>query len=48
MKSILFLSVMNGSAWGGSEEQWFRLALWMAKKKYDELNYSCSLKIIKE
>lgn len=35
MKSILFLSVMNGSAWGGSEEQWFRLALWMAKKKYD-------------
>ena len=35
MKSILFLSVMNGSAWGGSEEQWFLLALWMAKKRYD-------------
>lgn len=34
MKSILFISLMNGSAWGGSEEQWFRLALWMAKKNY--------------
>lgn len=40
MKSILFLSVMNGSAWGGSEEQWFRLALWMAKKNYD-VSVSC-------
>ncbi|MEO5947151.1 MAG: glycosyltransferase family 4 protein [Chitinophagaceae bacterium] len=40
MKSILFLSVMNGSAWGGSEEQWFRLVLWMAKEKYD-VTVSC-------
>ncbi len=40
MKSILFISVMNGSAWGGSEEQWFRLALWMAKEKY-EVAVSC-------
>lgn len=30
MKSVLFLSVMNGSAWGGSEELWFRLALYSA------------------
>jgi len=34
MHSILFLSVMNGDPWGGSEEQWFQLALWMAKKNY--------------
>ena len=25
---------MNGAHWGGSEEQWFQLALWMAKKNY--------------
>lgn len=35
MKSILFISATNGSDWGGSEEQWFRLALWMAKEKYN-------------
>lgn len=34
MQSILFLSVMNGDAWGGSEESWYRLALWMCKQEY--------------
>ena len=34
MKSVFFLSLMNGSAWGGSEEMWFRLALWMSKNNY--------------
>ncbi len=34
MKSILFLSLMNGAAWGGSEEQWYRAALWMAENNY--------------
>lgn len=34
MNSILFLSVMNGDPWGGSEEQWYQTALWMCKKKY--------------
>ena len=34
MKSIFFLSLMNGSAWGGSEEMWFRLAVWMSKNNY--------------
>ncbi len=33
-KSILFLSVMNGAAWGGSEEWWYRLAPWMASNGY--------------
>ena len=28
---ILFLSLMNGSQWGGSEEMWFRLAKWMSE-----------------
>lgn len=32
MNSIIFLSVMNGAGWGGSEEQWYRLALWLARK----------------
>lgn len=41
MKSIFFLSVMNGSAWGGSEEQWFRIALWMAKEKKYDVAVSC-------
>lgn len=27
MKNILFLSVMNGAPWGGSEELWYRAAL---------------------
>lgn len=34
MRSVLFLSLMNGSAWGGSEEQWYQLALWMANHDY--------------
>jgi glycosyltransferase involved in cell wall biosynthesis len=34
MKSVFFLSLMNGSAWGGSEELWFRTALWMSKNNY--------------
>ncbi len=34
MKSILFLSVMNGSAWGGSEELWYQAALTTARKGY--------------
>ncbi len=34
MKSILFISVMNGSAWGGSEEQWYQAALWMSRNGY--------------
>ncbi len=34
MKSVFFLSLMNGSAWGGSEEFWFRTALWMGKNNY--------------
>jgi glycosyltransferase involved in cell wall biosynthesis len=34
MQSILFLSVMNGSAWGGSEELWYQAALWTARKGY--------------
>ena len=33
MRSIIFLSVMNGAGWGGSEEQWYQLALFYAKKK---------------
>jgi glycosyltransferase involved in cell wall biosynthesis len=34
MNAVLFLSVMNGSAWGGSEELWFQSALWLAKNKF--------------
>ncbi|MDZ4793338.1 MAG: glycosyltransferase family 4 protein [Bacteroidota bacterium] len=34
MKKILFLSVMNGSAWGGSEELWYQAALWTARHGY--------------
>ena len=34
MRSILFLSVMNGSGWGGSEEQWYQTALWMCMHDY--------------
>ena len=34
MKSILFISVMNGAAWGGSEEQWYKTALWMCRNNY--------------
>lgn len=32
--SVLFISAMNGDPWGGSEEFWFRLAIWMAKNGY--------------
>ncbi len=35
MKPILFLSVMNGSAWGGSEELWYQAALWTARHGYN-------------
>lgn len=35
MKKILFLSVMNGSPWGGSEELWYQVALWTARHGYD-------------
>ncbi len=34
MKSVFFLSLMNGAAWGGSEELWFRAALWMSRHDY--------------
>ena len=34
MNSILFLSLMNSDAWGGSEEIWYKAALSLAKKKY--------------
>ncbi len=34
MKSVFFLSLMNGSAWGGSEEIWYCTALWMSKNGY--------------
>ncbi len=34
MRSIFFLSLMNGSAWGGSEEFWYRTALWMSSNNY--------------
>lgn len=32
MPSYFFLSLMNGAAWGGSEELWFRTALHAAEK----------------
>jgi len=34
MPSVLFLSLMNSAAWGGSEEIWYQSALWLAKKNY--------------
>ncbi len=34
MKPVFFLSLMNGGAWGGSEELWFRTALWMSRHGY--------------
>lgn len=34
MRSVFFLSLMNGAAWGGSEELWFRTALWMSSNGY--------------
>ncbi|HEX2683909.1 MAG TPA: hypothetical protein VHL77_08245, partial [Ferruginibacter sp.] len=34
MRSVFFLSLMNGAAWGGSEEIWYRTALWMRRNNY--------------
>ncbi len=34
MRSVFFLSLMNGAGWGGSEELWFRTALWMSRNDY--------------
>ena len=34
MNSVLFISLMNGGAWGGSEELWFQTALYAAKQGY--------------
>ncbi len=34
MRSVFFLSLMNGSAWGGSEEAWYCTALWMCRQDY--------------
>lgn len=35
MTKTLFLSVMNGAPWGGSEELWYQVALWMARHNSD-------------
>jgi hypothetical protein len=32
--SVLFLSLMNSAAWGGSEEIWYKAALYLAKKDH--------------
>ena len=34
MPSLFFLSLMNGAAWGGSEELWFRTAIYAAGKNH--------------
>ena len=34
MPSVLFLSLMNSAAWGGSEEIWYKSAIYLAKKKF--------------
>ena len=34
MKPVFFFSLMNGAAWGGSEELWFHTALWMSRHGY--------------
>jgi glycosyltransferase involved in cell wall biosynthesis len=34
MRSVLFISMMNGTAWGGSEELWYRAALYAANNGY--------------
>jgi glycosyltransferase involved in cell wall biosynthesis len=34
MKSVLFISLMNGGAWGGSEELWFQTAIYAANNGY--------------
>ncbi len=35
MNKILFLSVMNGAPWGGSEELWYQAALWTARNNFE-------------
>ena len=35
MKSILFLSLMNGASWGGSEEIWYKVALYASQKGWN-------------
>jgi glycosyltransferase involved in cell wall biosynthesis len=35
MKSVFFLSLMNGGAWGGSEELWYRTAIWMSNHGFN-------------
>jgi glycosyltransferase involved in cell wall biosynthesis len=32
--AVLFISTMNGDPWGGSEEFWYRIAVWMAENGY--------------
>jgi glycosyltransferase involved in cell wall biosynthesis len=34
-RSVLFISAMNGDPWGGSEEFWYRTAIWMAQNGYE-------------
>jgi glycosyltransferase involved in cell wall biosynthesis len=34
MKSICFISLMNGEPWGGSEELWYQAALFATRNKY--------------
>ncbi len=34
MKSVLFISLMNGGFWGGSEELWYQSALFAAQNGY--------------
>lgn len=34
MNSVFFISLMNGGAWGGSEELWFQTALYAAQQGY--------------
>ncbi len=40
MPSVLFLSLMNGSSWGGSEEQWFAFARQLLQEGY-EVGVAC-------
>ncbi|MFC7335593.1 glycosyltransferase family 4 protein [Haloferula chungangensis] len=32
MKRIIFISLMNGTPWGGSEVQWFEMARWLSRR----------------
>jgi glycosyltransferase involved in cell wall biosynthesis len=40
MPSIIFISLMNGLPWGGSEELWYRSALYAAQKGW---NVGCAI-----